>query len=87
METSNNLRFSLACVKLRENPENQSFTFFAFLPFHFGVSDSLAQTLSLKSSCLNQKEAQQKDTQGGETAKMETEQMETEQTDMLHKEM
>ena len=30
------------CVKLRENQENQSFTFFAFLLPYLGVSDSLA---------------------------------------------
>ena len=30
------------CVKLRENPENQSFTFFGSLPPYLGVSDSFA---------------------------------------------
>ena len=36
------IEFSFRCVKLRENPENQSFTFFAVLPPYFGVSDLLA---------------------------------------------
>ena len=36
------IKISFRCVKLRENPENQSFTFFAFLPPYIGVSDSLA---------------------------------------------
>ena len=35
-------RFSFRCAKLRENPENQGFTFFAFLPPYLCVSDSLA---------------------------------------------
>ena len=34
-------RFCLRCAKLRENPENQGFMFFGFLPPYFGVSDSL----------------------------------------------
>ena len=36
------IEFSFRCVKLRENPENQSFTFFAVLPPYLAVSDSLA---------------------------------------------
>ena len=35
-------RILFRCVKLRENPENQGFTFFGFLPPYLGVSDSLA---------------------------------------------
>ena len=34
-------RFSIRCAKLLENPEDQGFTFFAFLPPYFGVSGSL----------------------------------------------
>ena len=34
-------QFSSSCAKLRENPEDQGFTFFAFLPPYFGVSGSL----------------------------------------------
>jgi hypothetical protein len=41
MEKSNNLQFSFGCVKLRENPENQGFMFFGFLPPYLGVSDSI----------------------------------------------
>ena len=36
------IKISFRCVKLRDNPENQGFTFFAFLPPYLGVSDSLA---------------------------------------------
>ena len=35
-------RILFRCVKLRENPENQGFAFFGFLPPYLGVSDSLA---------------------------------------------
>ena len=40
------------CAKLRENPENQGFTFFGFLPPYLGVSDSLTyfKLLDLKKS-------------------------------------
>ena len=34
-------RFSFTCAKLRENPEDQGFRFFASLPSYFGVSDFL----------------------------------------------
>ena len=34
-------RFSIRCAKFLENPEDQGFTFFAFLPPYFGVSGSL----------------------------------------------
>ena len=36
------IKISFRCAKLRENPENQGFMFFAVLPSYFGVSDSLA---------------------------------------------
>ena len=36
------IKISFRCAKLRDNPENQGFTFFAFLPPYLGVSDSLA---------------------------------------------
>ena len=35
-------KISFRCVKLRENPENLGFTFFAVLPIYLNVSDSLA---------------------------------------------
>ena len=38
------IKISFRCVEFRENPENQSFTFFAFLPPYLDVSDSLAYT-------------------------------------------
>ena len=36
------IKISFRRAKLRENPENQGFTFFAVLPPYFGISDSLA---------------------------------------------
>ena len=48
------IKISFRCAKLRENPENQGFTFFAVLPPYFGVSDSLAysKVLGLKRSIV-----------------------------------
>ena len=42
--TMHGIKISFRCAKLRDNPENQGFTFFAFLPPYLGVSDSLAYT-------------------------------------------
>ena len=46
------IKISFRCVEFRENPENLSFTFFAFLPPYLNVSDSLAysKVLVLKRS-------------------------------------
>ena len=48
------IKISFRCAKLRDNPENQGFTFFAFLPPYLGVSDSLAysKVLGLKRSIV-----------------------------------
>ena len=42
MRKNPKIYISFRCAKLRENPENLGFTFFAFLPPYLGVSDSLA---------------------------------------------
>ena len=42
MEKKTKINISFTCAELRENPENQGFAFFAFLPPYLGVSDSLA---------------------------------------------